>query len=160
MDSRNTFISKLVIGIYKYGNKVYYSEINKFIKKILILIYKILDLIFVKIIAGAEIPAQAKIGENLYLPHGGRGVIIHPGAKIGDNLTIYHQATIGSDKIGNAGAPVIGNNVFIGTGAKILGRIVIGNNVKIGANAVVLKDIDDYCTAVGIPAKVINKKVK
>lgn len=151
MNTKNTFISKVSINIYRYGNQVYYNVKNKLLKKMLMLIYKILDLIFVKIIAGSEIPAQAIIGKNLYLPHGGRGVIIHPGAVIGENLTIYHQATIGSDKVGNAGAPVIGDNVFIGTGAKILGRI------NIGANAVVIKDIDNNCTAVGIPAKIVNR---
>lgn len=158
MNPRNTFISKLSIYTYKYGNKIYYGENNKFIKKILMISYKILDFVFVKVIAGSEIPAQAQIGDNLYLPHGGRGIVIHPGAKIGDNAVIYHQVTIGSDKVGNAGAPVIGNNVFIGVGAKVLGRLKIGDNVKIGASAVVITDVDNNLTAVGIPAKILKKQ--
>lgn len=156
MNKKNTTLSKIIILIYKYGNAVYYKIKNPIIKKLLIIPYKILDLIFIRTIGGLELPAQAKIGKNLYLGHAGRGTIIHPGAVIGDNVTIYHQVTIGSDKTGNAGAPIIGDNVFIGTGAKVLGRIEVKDNVKIGANAVVLKNIDEFSTAVGIPAKIIK----
>lgn len=156
MNKKNTFISKLSIYTYKYGNKIYYWENKGFIKRILMITYKILDFIVVKVIAGSEIPAQAQIGSNLYLPHGGRGVVIHPRAKIGNNAVIYHQVTIGSDKVGNDGAPVIGDNVFIGVGAKVLGSLNIGDNVKIGASAVVITDVNNNSTAVGIPAKILQ----
>lgn len=158
MNRRNTFISKLSIYTYKYGNKIYYGRNNRFIKKILMITYRILDFIFVKVIAGSDIPAQAQIGSNLYLAHGGRGVVIHPCAKIGNNVVICHQVTIGSDKVGNGEAPVIGDNVFIGVGAKVLGKLQIGDNVKIGANAVVITNVDNNSTAVGIPAKILKKQ--
>lgn len=160
MDKRNTLISKMSIYTYKFGNKIYYGVDSKLMKPILMIIYKILDFVFVKVIAGSDIPAQARIGNGLYLTHGGRGVVIHPGAKIGDNAVINHQVTIGSDRTGNAGAPIIGDNVFIGVGAKVLGTLSIGNNVKIGANAVVITDVADNSTAVGIPAKVLQKKIE
>ncbi|MBC5995848.1 serine acetyltransferase [Romboutsia ilealis] len=154
--NKNTAISKAILFTYRFGNNIYYNIKLLPIRKILLLIYKILDFIIVKIIGGAELPAKAKIGSNLYLPHGGRGVVIHPNSVIGNNVIIYHQATIGSDKTGNDGAPTIGNNVFIGVGAKVLGSIQISDDVKIGANSVVLKDIPKNSTAVGIPAKIIN----
>ena len=89
------------------------------------------------------------------LPHGLKGIFIHGTAHIGKNVTIHQQVTIGSRDV-NKGA-FIGDNVFIGAGAKILGDIRIGNNVKIGANAVVLSDIPDDCTVVGVPGKIVKR---
>ena len=86
--------------------------------------------------------------------HKGFGVVIHPQSVIGKNIVIQHSVTIGET---SKGVPVIGNNVFIGARAVVIGDITIGNNVKIGAGAVVTKDIPDNCTAVGVPAKIINK---
>lgn len=86
------------------------------------------------------------------LPHP-NGVVIHPDAKIGVNCLIFQQVTIGT--AGTHQAPVVGDHVDIGAGAKLLGGICVGNNAKIGANAVVLSDVPPAKTAVGIPAKVI-----
>lgn len=95
---------------------------------------------------------NCKIGENLKIAHF-LGLVIGSGAVIGDNCEIYHQVTIGKK---NNGYPIIGNNVKIYTGAKIIGNIRIGDNAIIGANSVVLKDIPKNSTAVGIPAKIIK----
>ncbi len=76
---------------------------------------------------------------------------------IGDNVTVMQQVTIGSSRGGNrAGFPTIGSNVFIGCGAKIIGKVKIGNNVVVGANAVVTKDIPDNAIVGGVPAKILN----
>ena len=83
-------------------------------------------------------------------------MIIHPKASIGKNLSIGTGVIIGEKGVGYGGFPKIGNNVYIGVGAKVLGAIEIGNNVKIGANAVVIENIEDNATAVGVPAKVIK----
>ena len=100
-----------------------------------------------------------------YFPHGLNGIIISRKAQIGEGAIILHQVTIGTAMISqkvreDLKAPIIGNNVYIGAGAKIIGDITIGNNVIIGANAVVIKDIPANCMAVGIPAKIkeINEK--
>ena len=86
------------------------------------------------------------------------GVVIGETAEVGDNVTIYHGVTLGgTGKHKGKRHPTIGNNVIIGSGAKVLGPINIGDNVKIGANSVVLKDIEADKTAVGIPAKVVKK---
>lgn len=107
---------------------------------------------------GIEIHPGARIGKNLFIDHG-LGVIIGEDSIIGDNVIIYQGVTIGStgNKTFGKRHPTIGNNVFIGSGAKILGNIIIGDNVKIGANAVVLKNIPNNTTAVGIPSKYIQK---
>lgn len=92
------------------------------------------------------------IGAGLSIIHGNGSII---GAdKIGRNCTICHQVTLGDD--GNGGCPTLGDNVFVGVGAKVLGKIAIGNNVKIGANAVVVKDVPDNCTVAGVPAKIVK----
>ena len=99
---------------------------------------------------GIEIHPGAKIGKNLFIDHG-TGVVIGETTIIGDNVTIYHGATLGGVSSDNVKRhPTIGNNVMIGCGAKVLGNITIGNDVKIGANAVVIHDVENNKTVVGI----------
>ena len=105
---------------------------------------------------GIEIHPGAQIGKGLFIDHG-TGVVIGETARIGDNVTMFHGVTLGgTGKEKGKRHPTIGNNVFIGSGAKLLGNINIGNNVKIGANAVVLKDVPSNVTVVGIPAKIVK----
>ena len=105
---------------------------------------------------GIEIHPGAIIGKNLFIDHG-TGIVIGETTIIKDNVTIYHGVTLGGRGLDKGKRhPTIGNNVIIGCGAKILGNINIGNNVKIGANSVVLKDVIDNATIVGIPGKIIN----
>ncbi|MDD5867380.1 MAG: serine acetyltransferase [Lachnospiraceae bacterium] len=94
---------------------------------------------------GTHIGYGAKFKTPPILPHGLNGIIISHNAVIGRNAWIFHQVTIGE---GNGGAPVIGDNCFIGAGAKIIGGIKIGNNVKIGAGCVISVDIPDNATVV------------
>lgn len=106
---------------------------------------------------GIEIHPGATIGKGLVIDHG-MGVVIGETAEIGDNVLLYHGVTLGgTGKDKGKRHPTVGNNVVIGAGSKVLGPINIGNNVKIGANSVVLKDVPDWATAVGIPAKNIIK---
>ena len=92
---------------------------------------------------------ETKIGKGLRLPHL-TGIIISGNAIIGDYCTIFHQVTIGVNEFRGNKAPKIGNNVYIGAGAKLIGDIKIGNNVRIGANAIVTKDVPDNSVVVGI----------
>ena len=106
----------------------------------------------------ASIPPETKIADQPVFPHGIAGIFISLGAKIGTNCTIFHQVTIGSNTLEGSkhlGAPVIGDNVFIGAGAKIIGGIHVGNNVCIGANCVVSEDIPDGCSVVMPKPRVI-----
>lgn len=101
---------------------------------------------------------QAVIGRNLRLRHI-NGVVIGKGVEIGDNVIIYHQVTIGGKNLGDEKAnnyPVIGNNVTIFTGAKLIGNITVGDNAVIGANSVVTTDVESNSTYAGIPAKRIK----
>ncbi len=105
---------------------------------------------------GIEIHPACFIGKSLLIDHGS-GVVIGETAIIGDDCTIFHGVTLGG--VGNEAGkrhPTLYNGVFVGAGAKILGNIEIGNNAKIGANAVVLVDVPDDATAVGVPARIIK----
>ena len=98
------------------------------------------------------------ISDNIVFPHGIYGIFISQGAQIGDNCTIFHQVTIGSNTLPDSkyfGSPKIGKNVYIGAGAKIIGNVTIGDNVRIGANAVVTKDIPDNATVVQASPRII-----
>lgn len=101
------------------------------------------------------IPYSTKIGKNVHFGHLGMGVVLHKDAVIGNDVRIDQHVTIGGR--GGPGAPVIGDNVSIGAGAKVLGGVRIGHNARIGANAVVIKDVPDNATAVGVPARIIIK---
>lgn len=90
-----------------------------------------------------------------YFCHKGFGTVIHPRAIIGKKVVIQHAVTIGEIK---DAVPIIGDNVYIGAKATIIGGVRIGNNAKIGAGAVVLKDVPDGCSAVGVPARIIENK--
>ncbi|MDO5517026.1 MAG: serine O-acetyltransferase EpsC [Clostridium sp.] len=106
---------------------------------------------------GIEIHPGATIGKGLFIDHG-MGVVIGETAEVGDNVTIYHGVTLGgTGKHKGKRHPTIGNNVLIGTGAKVLGPITVGDNAKIGANSVVLHNVPEGATAVGIRAKNILK---
>lgn len=112
---------------------------------------------------GASIPVKAEISSCPYFPHAITGIFISEAAKIGSNCTIFHHVTIGSNTLEsskNQGAPVIGDNVFIGCGAKIIGGVHIGNNVCIGANCVVTSDVPDDCTVVMPPFRTITRRGK
>jgi serine O-acetyltransferase len=111
---------------------------------------------FIEITTGISIPAQACIGKGLRIHHFG-GIIVHPETVIGDRCTIYHGVTLG-DLGGWGGAPHVGNQVVIGAGAKLLGRIAVGDQCRIGANAVVLTSVPAGYVAVGVPAVVKQKR--
>ena len=112
---------------------------------------------------GVEIHPNAKIGKNLFIDHG-MGVVIGETSEIGNNVTIYHNVTLGgiSPSIDSERQrhekrhPTIGDNVVIGSGAQILGPIKVGDNSRIAANAVVVKDVKENSTMIGVPAKEVK----
>ena len=113
---------------------------------------------------GVEIHPAASIGSGFFIDHG-MGVVIGETAEIGDNVTLYHNVTLGGTKLFDAKGktlgkrhPTIGDNVVIGSGAQILGPIKIGDDVKVGANAVVIKDVENGATVVGVAAHNVVRK--
>lgn len=111
-------------------------------------------------LTGIEIHPAAKIGRRLVIDHG-MGVVIGETAEIGDDCYIYHQVTLGVARtMGGKRHPTVGNNVIIGTGAKVLGPITIGDNARIGSNAVVVDSVPPDTTVVGIPARPVERREK
>ena len=110
-------------------------------------------------ITGIEIHPGAVIGRRFFIDHG-MGVVIGETAEIGDDCMMYHGVTLGGtswDKVKRH--PTLKDGVIIGAGAKILGPITLGKNVRVGSNSVVVKSVDDNCTVVGIPGRVLKQKV-
>ena len=113
---------------------------------------------FSRWLTGVEIHPGATLGRRFFIDHG-MGVVIGETAEIGEDCTLYHGVTLGgtSWKPGKR-HPTLGNNVVIGAGAQVLGPIYIGNGGKVGSNSVVVKDLPENATAVGIPARIVNIK--
>ena len=108
-------------------------------------------------LTGIEIHPGATIGKNFFIDHGS-GVVIGETTEIGDNCTLYQGVTLGgTGKDVGKRHPTLGNNVMVGSGAKVLGPLKVGDNSKIAANAVVLHEVPPHSTAVGIPAKVVRR---
>jgi serine O-acetyltransferase len=109
---------------------------------------------------GIEIHPGAKIGRGLFIDHG-MGVVVGETAIIGDNVLLYQGVTLGGTGLEKGKRhPTIGNNVVIGTGAKVLGNITVGDNSYIGANAVVIKDVPPNSTVVGVPGRITKQEGK
>ena len=111
-----------------------------------------------RIITGIEIHPKAQIGNRFFIDHG-EGVVIGETTIIGNDVLIYQQVTLGGT--GNEHGkrhPTIGNNVIIGAGAKILGNITIGDNTRVGAGSVVVDDVPEHCTVVGVPGRIVQQK--
>lgn len=138
-----------IIYFYKIGNFFY--------KKRVPLIPKLCD-ILIRLLFNSVVYSRTNIGKNCTFAYGGIATVIHPLTIIGDDVLIGQSVTIGG-KSGNKNLPVIGNNVYISAGAKVLGPIKVGNNAIIGANAVVIHDVPDNAVVVGIPAKIIKYNI-
>ena len=156
-----------IILTYPGVKAVFFHQISNFFYKAgFDLIARIISQI-IRFFTGIEIHPGAKIGKNLFIDHG-MGVVIGETSEIGNNVTIYHAVTLGgsSPSIDSERQrhekrhPTIGDDVVIGSGAQIIGPIIVGNNSRIAANAVVVKDVPENATMVGMPAKAVNLQNK
>ena len=156
-----------IILTYPGVKAVFFHQISNFFYKAgFDLIARIISQT-IRFFTGIEIHPGAKIGKNLFIDHG-MGVVIGETSEIGDNVTIYHNVTLGgsSPSIDSERQrhekrhPTIGNDVVIGSGAQIIGPIKVGNNSRIAANAVVVKDVQENATMVGIPARAVKLENK
>jgi serine O-acetyltransferase len=141
-----------IIGViwYRFGHALWLKRKNPLFF-VLLVINRILYPI-VRIYSGLELPAKTQIGPGLFVTHFGP-TVIHSTTVAGRNLTIEQGVSIG---IGPTGVPRIGNDVYIGTGAKIINGITIGDHASVGAGAVVVKDVPAHCVVVGVPARPVK----
>jgi serine O-acetyltransferase len=117
--------------VYRIGNIIYYKVNIPVLKQLLWILYRMIDLLIIRLFMNCEFPAQCQIGNDLRLPHGAKGIIINPFTKIGAHVTIMHQVTFGQNKESRQ-APEVCNHAYIGVGAKLLGGIWIGMHSKVG----------------------------
>jgi serine O-acetyltransferase len=144
-----------VLAVYRFG-RWRYGVHPKVLRKLFSLAYRILFKL-IQVVTGVELPCEATIGRNFVIDHFG-GIIVSGFAVFGDGCRIRNGVVVGLKNVDEPCAPVIGNNVDIGAGAKLLGPIRIGNNVIVGANAVVITDVPDNCIAVGVPAIIKQRR--
>ena len=138
-----------VMVVYRFGRWRYGVRVP-LLRRLCSLVYRGLYKL-VQVITGVELPCEAEVGRNFVIDHFG-GIVISGYAKFGDDCRIRNGVVVGLSRVDDPCAPTIGNDVDIGAGAKLLGRIRIGDHVRIGANAVVLCDVPSNCIAVGVPA--------
>jgi len=137
------------IRMYRLARRLYLWHVPIMPKAIYWLIF---------LLYNSSIPYTAEIGPGTKFGYGGMGVVIHDRARIGSGCIISQQVTIGG-RSRHYEVPVIGDNCYLGAGAKILGPVVLGNHVVVGANAVVTHSVPDHCVVAGIPAKVIKQGI-
>ena len=141
--------------VYRFG-RWRYGVKPTVLRKLLSAVYKILFKL-IQIVTGIELPCEVQLGRGFVIEHSG-GIVISGYARFGNNCRIRNGVVVGLARIEEPGAPQLGDDVDVGAGAKLLGNIRIGNHVRIGANAVVIRDVPDHCTAVGVPAVIKPRK--
>jgi serine O-acetyltransferase len=146
------------VAVYRYGRWVYTRSptLPPVVRLPLKLGYHLAQKL-VEVTTGIRIPASCDIGPGLVVGHFG-AVILHPRVQMGRDCSLGQDTTIGTRGNGATGVPVIGDGVYFGTGCRVLGAIRVGANAAIGANAVVLQDVPDGATAVGVPARIIHRR--
>lgn len=135
--------------LYRLGNKLHYYKVP-FLPKVMNGL--------IRLIHNCAVFSETQIGQGTQFGYGGIAVVIHKRTIIGKNCMIGSNVTIGG-RSRSINVPVVGDNVFISTGAKILGDIKIGDNSVIGANAVVIHSVPENCIVAGVPAKIIKKNI-
>jgi serine O-acetyltransferase len=146
------------IAIYRFGNWLYVAKPFILIRIPSKIVY-FFAYMFSEVVMEMCLDPQANIGGGLYIAHIG-GIHINPQAIIGINCNLTHRTTIGASAMGREGSPVVGDNVYIGTGATLIGRIKIGNGAKIAANTLVITNVPEGTTVMGVPGRVIMRPPK
>jgi serine O-acetyltransferase len=146
------------IAIYRFGNWLQTAKPFILVRIPCKLIY-FLSYLFSEVVMEMCLDPLATIGGGLYISHIG-GVHINPEAIVGKNCNLTHGITIGTSAMGRKGAPIIGDNVYIGTGATLVGKIKIGNGAKIAANTLVITNVPEGATVMGVPGRIIMRPAK
>lgn len=143
------------IACYRLGHWVYVEKPNILLRlplKLVSFVFTLFCVVFMEM----DIDPQAEIGGGLYIGHIG-GVHINPGAVLGRNCDLAHRVTIGASAMGRKGLPVLGDDVYIGTGATLVGKIKVGKGAKIAANTLVMTNVPEGATVMGVPGRIVMR---
>jgi len=157
----NSAISKLVLIVYRFGHLLYAGQLPKPVAEVLWPLYRVAELVWSKLLAGSELAAGMCAGPGIYIPHGGRGVVVVDDVVLGRDVGLFHGCGIGWEETRRGMArppvPVIGDRARIGTGARVMGGVEVGADALVGANAVVFKDVQPGSTVMGNPARIVAR---
>ena len=145
-------LGSVAVVVFRFGHWAYSIRIPV-IRELVLAVYWIMNVI-VMMVTGINIQARSRIGKGLVIHNFSCIFILTDG--MGENCTVNQGVTIGRIR-GGKQDPVIGNNVYFGSGCKVLGPVKIGNNVVIAANSLVITDVPDDCTVIGVPARIISR---
>lgn len=159
--SVHLFLYQLLINPgfkYSFWMRTCFYFVNHFATKYSLFILSRMVLLHYEYKYGISISYRTPVGSGFYIGHVG-GIVVNVGSAIGKNCNISHDVTLGQANRGDKqGCPTIGDNVYIGPGAKIIGNVYVGNGVAVGANCVVTKDVPDHKVVAGIPGKIISDR--
>ena len=144
------------IGCYRMGNWLNVSPPHVLVRVPLKAVSLVLNKLC-EVVMEMCIDPMATIGEGLFIAHIG-GVHINPEATLGRNCDIAHRVTIGTSAMGRKGAPVLGDDVYVGTGASIVGKIRVGSRAKIAANTLVMTNVPEGATVMGVPGRIVMRE--
>jgi serine O-acetyltransferase len=148
MSSRD---DRMTVFVFRLGQ---FAFADKRRRLLAFVVWKILDRFYLRWMVGAELPPTVQCGPGLMVHHAGRGIVLHPDTVIGARLNIYHGVTIG--QAGPGRPPIVGDDVYLGVDAKLLGPVTVASNVSVGAGAVVVRDVPANRTVVGVPAREVG----
>lgn len=144
---------RFVIWTYRFGHWVEFRVHVPVLRQSLLLVARALHSLVVTFLH-VEIPRQVVIGKRLTLGHGGHGTVMNSSSVLGDDVTVLHLVTLAGSH--DARAPRLGNRVYVGCGAVLVGGVVVGDDAVVGANSVVVEDVPAGCTVVGAPARIVS----
>lgn len=152
-DGRILTRSVLGLAVFRFG--AWALTRGPVVRAVALRVYGVLER-FMRWATGLHMHCTALVGEDLHLIHVEGPISIHPDVVLGDGVGLMHGVTIGLSP-DHDGAPILGNNVFVGTGAVILGPVIVGDGARIAANSLVLTDVPPRCLAIGVPARMIPR---
>ncbi|WP_262103497.1 hypothetical protein [Arthrobacter sp. Marseille-P9274] len=145
-------LGRITVTAFRVNRWAHRSRARK-LKRVLA---KALDVVWMQGVVGADMPGRVHCGPGLRLPHGGRGIAIHPNVRIGAGVAFYHRVTLRGFGHDRTNVPTVGDGVLFCVNSAAVGRVNVGNNVTVGAGTVISSDVPDGATAVGAKARYLG----
>lgn len=149
-------LDRITVTVFRINQAAQRGKLTK-VKRALA---KALDIVWMQGVVGADMPGRVQCGPGLRLPHGGRGIALHPNVKIGSGVTLYHRATLGGFGNDKTNVPTVGDNVLFYVNSGAVGRVTVGDNVTVGAGTIISKDVPAGTTVVSAAVRHIESAAR